>query len=455
MLAATVLTRWWMFSRQQGKISRIFCKVSQLVTTISPHHAKQSWLVVLTAALFFFYSFIQLNLPNAINRQIMHTFNLDATGLGILASVYFWSNALFIFPAGILLDRYSPKRLLQAAVAASIIGTYIFASAHNYLFAATGRLIVGWGAAFCFLSCIRLASRWFPPQRMALVTGLVVTMAMLGGFIAQSPLVLLAQWAGWRNAVLIDAGLGVIIALAIGCFVLDHPADGLAKAQADKKQLQTLGFWNGLKLVLMNRNNWFGGIYTALLNLPVFLLGGLWGVRYLVQVHNLTEMQASYATSMLFVGVIFGSPAFGWFSDHLGRRCLPMIFGAIAALVVMLVLMYAPHLSLSALICLFFLIGFVTSSQVLSYPTIAELNPLALTGTALSVASVSVMSSGAIFDPLFGKALEWNWDKAIVNGQPLYSTHDFNTAMMIMPIAFVIGLLIAFLIKETHCESQV
>jgi MFS family permease len=206
--------------------------------------------------------------------------------------------------------------------------------------------------------------------------------------------------------------------------------------------------------VLTNRNNWLGGIYTALLNLPVFLLGGLWGVRYLVQVHGVSEIEASYATSMLFVGIIFGSPAFGWFSDHLGRRCLPMILGAIASLGVMLTLMYMPNLSLTALIVLFFLIGFVTSSQVLSYPTIAELNPMALTGTALSVASMSIMSSGAIFDPLFGKALEWNWDKAMLAGQPLYSVHDFNTAMMIMPVGFVIGLVIAFMITETYCQSR-
>lgn len=425
------------------------------MTTTHRGYGKMGWTVVLTAALFFFYEFIQLNLPNSINRQLMQTFNLDATGLGILASVYFWANAIFLFPAGNLLDRYSPKKLLQFAVSICIVGTYIFASAHDYVFAALGRFLVGLGASFCFLSCIRLASRWFPPHQMALVTGLVVTMAMLGGFIAQSPMVLLADYVGWRNAVIMDAGLGIFIAIAISSLVQDYPPDQITSAQDDRNKLHDMGFWQCIKLVLLNRNNWLGGIYTSLLNLPVFLLGGLWGVRYLVQVHGVTEVEASYATSMLFVGIIFGSPAFGWFSDHIGRRCLPMIIGAIASLIVMLAIMYVPHLSLSCLMFLFFLIGFVTSSQVLSYPTIAELNPIALTGTAVSVASVAIMSSGAIFDPLFGKALEWNWDKKILNGQPVYSLHDFNTALMIMPVAFVIGLIVAFFIRETYCESQV
>lgn len=418
-------------------------------------HGAVAWTVTLTAALFFFYEFIQLIMPNAINVQLMQAFNLDAPGLGWLVSMYFCANALFLFPAGNLLDRYSTKKLLLTAVAFCTVGTFIFGLAPNYWVAAVGRFIVGLGASFCFLSCIRLASRWFPPSRMAFVTGLVVTMAMLGGFVAQYPMVLLTQWLGWRHAMLLNASLGFLVALAIFIIVQDRPPNSHETAHADKAHLQSLGFLRCIKLVLLNPNNWLGGIYTSLLNLPVFLLGGLWGIRYLVQAHNLTDVQASYATSMLFVGVIFGSPAFGWFSDHIGRRCLPMVVGAVTSLLAMLALMYIPNLSLSSLIILFFLIGFLTSSQVLSYPAIAELNPIALTGTAVSVASVTIMCSGVIFQPFFGRLLEWHWDKTMVDGVPIYSVHDFNTAMLTMPIAFVISIVIALMIRETYCESQV
>ena len=419
------------------------------------NHAALAWTVTLTAALFFFYEFIQLIMPNAINVDLMQAFHLDAAGLGWLVSMYFWGNIIFLFPAGMLLDRYSTKKLLLGAVIFCTIGTFIFALAQNLVMAAAGRLIVGLSASFCFLSCIRLASRWFPPSRMAFVTGIVVTMAMLGGFVAQSPMVFLTQWLGWRDAIFLDATLGIAITLMIYFFVQDRPPNSVTNSKADREHLQTMGFFHCLKLVLLNRNNWLGGLYTSLLNLPVFLLGGLWGIRYLVQAHNLSTVEASYATSMLFVGIIFGSPAFGWFSDHIGRRCLPMILGAILSLFVMLILMYVPDLSLTALIVIFFLIGFVTSSQVLSYPTIAELNPIALTGTALSVASVTIMSSGMIFDPLFGWLLERGWDNKIVNNEHIYSVHDYNTAMWIMPIAFLLSIAIAFMIRETYCESQV
>ena len=148
-------------------------------------------------------------------------------------------------------------------------------------------------------------------------------------------------------------------------------------------------------------------------------------------------------------------PVFGWFSDYIGRRVFPMLVGAVISLIMMFVLMYTPDLSLTNLILLFFLLGFTTSSQVLSYPALAELNPIALTSTAISIDSVSIMLSGVIFQPFFGWILELNWDHTMVNGMSVYSAQDFLNAMWIMPIGFVLSIFIAWMIKETYCKSQV
>ena len=52
-------------------------------------HAKLAWIVTLTASLFFFYEFIQMNLFNAINVELREAFRLDAYQLGQLFSMYF------------------------------------------------------------------------------------------------------------------------------------------------------------------------------------------------------------------------------------------------------------------------------------------------------------------------------------------------------------------------------
>jgi MFS family permease len=417
-------------------------------------YAVLAWLATLTAALFFFYEFIQLNLFNAIDVQLMKDFNLNAYKLGQLASMYFYGNALLLIPAGILLDRFSTKKLLLLAVVLCTVATFTFALSTNYSLAAVSRFLVGSGAAFCFLSCIRIASRWFPASRMALVTGIIVTMAMMGGMVAQTPMALLCKYLGWRSTIILDAILGIFIMVAIVFFVEDRPPNSQEAIKADRATLKALGLWRCFQHAVVNPQNWLGGVYTSLLNLPVFLLGALWGMHYLTEVHHLTAVQASYATTLFFVGVILGSPAYGWFSDYIGLRRLPMIVGALFSLVVVMTLLVVPQLSLSSLIILFFLMGFSTSSQVLTYPTIAELNPISLTSISVSIASMTIMSSGFIFQPLFGWMMELQWNHQIVNGVPVYSAHDFNNAMWIIPIGFVIGFMVSLFIKETHCRSQ-
>lgn len=418
-------------------------------------HTALAWIVTLTSALFFFYEFIQMHVFSTINLELREAFHLNAEELGQFFSMYFYANALCLFPVGNLIDRYSTKWLLVLAVSVCTIGTFMFALGTEYWMAASGRFMVGCGASFCFLSCIRIASRWFAPHRMAFVTGMVVTMAMLGGLVAQAPFSLLVHYLGsWRQALLINAFLGVIILLAILFIVQDRPPGTQKEEKDDQKHLKELGLWRCIKLAALNPQNWFGGLYTALVNLPVFVLGGLWGIRYLIDVRQLTETQASYATTLFFVGVIVGCLIYGWISDHIERRVSPMIVGAILSLLVMLALMYLPGLSAGWLITLFFLIGLVTSSQVLTYPTIAELNPIYLTSTAVSIDSVCIMVSGFLIPPFFGWLMEHSGAHQVVNGLEVYSPQAFNYAMLIMPISFLVALIIAFFIRETYCRSQ-
>lgn len=404
-------------------------------------HTLQAWCVVLAASCFFFYQFVQLNLLSAIGLPVMQAFDLTPGGLGQLAAMYFYANAIFLFPAGLLLDRYSTKILLLGALILSVGGTALFSMATHVFPAALGRFMVGTGAAFSFLSCVRLASHWFPPQKMALATGVAVTMAMLGGLVAQTPMALLSAHTGWRYALRLDVLLGIFIFFVIVLIVKDHPPGRHKTAAHSRPKTSLLA---SLGIVTRNPNNWLGGLYTSLMNLPVFLLGALWGIPFLMQVHHLTQVTASWANTLLFVGVMLGSPAFGWVSDHLGRRVFPMIVGAILSLPVILVLLCVPSLSPFTLILLFFLTGFLTSSQVLSFPLIAELNPPSLTSTAVSIDSLLIMLSGAICQPLFG------W--FITRPDTVSRTASLVHAMWSLPIAFALSLVIAFFLRESYCR---
>jgi MFS family permease len=261
-------------------------------------------------------------------------------------------------------------------------------------------------------------------------------------------LTLLTDYLGWRPALYINSGLGLLLLIVIIIYVQDFPQNlGTISLESHRAQLQALGFWNALWQTVGNRQNWLSGLYTSLMNLPIFLLGAMWGSLYLVQMHNLTRAQSSYVTSMIFIGTIIGSPVLGWFSDRIGRRVWPMIVSAVLSLIVILLLMYMPHLTLWTLMLLFFLLGFITSAQIISYPLIAESNPSALVGSAGGLASTLIMAGG-ISQPFFGWLMELNWNGAKIAEVPVYSAHDYHLALAIMPIGFVIALVAAFFLRE-------
>ncbi len=304
--------------------------------------------------------------------------------------------------------------------------------------------------AFAFLSCIRLASRWFEPKQMALASGVIITLGMLGGVVAQTPMALLSQALGWRQAMMIASGLGVALTIIILLTIKDWPTrrcDAISTNKVNKRDQKT-NVWHRLRMVISNPCNWLGGIYTALMNLPVFLLGALWGNMYLVKVHNLTTTQASYITAIMLFGLMIGSPLIGWISDQIQSRRMPMIIGSLASLLVILVIIFAPNLSLLELLLLFLLLGLASSSQVLSFPLITELYAPHATGAANSVVALAIMSSGFIFQPMFGWLVDLHNKSENTLNHTIYSASDLSFAVLIIPLAFTIAVIIASLTSE-------
>jgi MFS family permease len=422
-------------------------KVEQNITL---QNSAQPWVVCFTAALFFFYEFIQMNMFNAISSDLMRDFSITATQLSRLSSIYFYANLLFFPVAGTLLDRFSTRKIILVTLSLCVIGIGIFSQSHTLFVSGIARFISGVGSAFCFLSSIRLASRWFPANRMALISGLIVAMAMTGGMMAQTPLTFLTELVGWRYALLMDSFLGVIIAVIIWKFVQDYPPHFHAQKE-NKERLKAMGLLNTWRISYLNIHNWMAGLYTCFMNLPVAVLGAIWGNLYLTQVHHLTTIQASYAATFLFMGNIIGCPALGWISDRLRRRRLPMTISVLISLILILIVMYSPHLNLAQYLILFFLLGFMTSAQIISYPLVAESNPKQLTATAVSVISFSVISGYPIFQQLFGRLLDLNWQGQMIDNVRVYSASNFHFALMIIPIAFVLAFLISLFVRETHC----
>lgn len=419
---------------------------------------KNPWIVVLSAAMFFCFEFIQINMFNVIDKEIMRDLNVDGVTLSWISSMYFYGNILLLLPAGLLLDRFSTRNLILFAMILSIIGTVLFAMSTDIYMAGFGRFLVGVsGGPFCFLSTMRLASRWFPEEKLAFVIGTIVSIGMVGGLIAQTPFAMLVEALGWRYSIGVNVCFGIFILGLISLFVFDYHPDRKEEYERQRQEHKEVGFARGLHLVAIKPQNWLCGSFASLLNLPIFILGALWGSLYLQNSHNLTLMESSYVSSMLYIGMLIGSPFFGMISDKIRLRKFPMFIGLVICFVSVMVVMQN-QLSITGLLFWFLLMGFGSSSQILCYPTIAESNSLTLTGSAESLSAVLIMSGGAVFQPVFGYLVEKYWNGLKSLGVPVYSADNFHFAMYLFPVTIIISGVFAWKIRETYgrrIESEI
>lgn len=425
----------------------------QRAASLDENKPATPWIICFSAALFFFYEFIQMSMFDTISSDLMRDFSIAGTQLSNLSATYLWADVLFLFPAGILLDRYSTYKIILVSLVTCVLSTALFAMATTFWFAAVCHFFAGIGNSVCFLSCVKLASRWFPPQRMAFVIGLIATFAMTGGFIAHSPLNWLSGQVGWRWALQINAMIGLVILIVIALWVKERPSNPLKDYSRLKSTPEAIPLWISAQKALKNWQNWRCGLFVSFLNLPLMVLGGLWGSLYLQQVHGLSSGQASLVSSMQFVGSIVGFPLFGAISDQLGQRRNVMIVGAASSLLLMLAIVFAHDLTFTSALWLFFGLGVLTSSQVIGYPVISESNYKEMTGMATSIGSTLIMGGAGVAQVSFGFIMDFFWDQRMLGGVPWYSAANYQWALSMFPLCFFLALVLALKTKETYCRS--
>ena len=391
----------------------------------------------------FFCVIIQGNMFASIADNLMKDFQIGPKGVTYLSTIYYFSNVLFLFIAGYVLDHYSPKKTLLFAMFLCVGSTFIFAQTTHFYTALLCRFVTGIGSAFCFLGPIRVASRWFPLNKMAMVTGLVVTFAMTGGILSQYPLTLLVNEWGWRLSVQGIAWFGLILWFVMFLGIQEN------RFHAGRHDGVKISVIEIFKRIYLNASIMKAAMYTSLMNMAVAVFGAMMGILYLMQRCQISKSEAAVINSMLFLGSIIGGPLVGWISDQLGKRVIPMKIAAVMTLWIILCIMYAPIGKVSMGL-LFFLLGLVTAAQVISYALVAESCSPQMTAMAVSAISVLTQGGYVVYQNLYSFLLIYF--SADTAGE--YGLRSFQSAAIILPLGVALAYTLIGRLRDVHAREM-
>jgi MFS family permease len=409
------------------------------------------WIVWGLACLFYFYECLLQVSPGVMSNELMRDFSVTSQTLGILSGVYFYSYAAMQLPGGVLMDYFGPHRLLTLATIVCAISTIAFGMTDNFFMACIARLMIGFGSAFAAVGTMKLAANWFPAQRFALLTGLMVTIGMLGAIGGEAPLALLIDGFGWRQSMLIMGTIGLVLAVLLFFIAKDTPKnyDPAAHHHAEEEEL----LMPSLVALMKNKQLWLVACYGGLMYMATPVFCGLWGVPFLMNKMMLTKATAANYISLVFIGWAIASPLWGIFSNRIGLRKPPMYIGCIGALICSVLFIFAPISSSFLMEFLLFAFGIFSAGFLPAFTVAKELCNKKYVASGLSFMNMMNMIGIALAQPLIGYILDKLWQGELNGNVRVYPIEAYHTGLAILPLGMLIALIILPKIKETYCQS--
>jgi MFS family permease len=411
-----------------------------------------AFVICILAAAFYMYEFtLQVSL-GVMTNELMQDLNLNAASLGLASAFYFYAYTPMQVPAGLLHDRFGPRRTLTFAIMICAIGALCFSFSTGVVHASLGRFMMGIGSAFSFSGALMLIARWFPPQHFAVLSGFVQLMSSVGAIGGEVPLAKAIHHWGWRPSMVFLAIFGAVLALVVWWVVRDFPNDKDERI-AHPHPVET-DMLAKMKALFGNKPAWWIAAYSFLIWAPIAAFAGLWGIPFLVSAYHMTTESASFACATIWIGIGIGSPLSGWISEQIERRCIVLATCAVMGIIASISVMYCT-LSLPILYLCLFMMGLAGGGQSLAFCVVRDNSHPKSIGAAIGLNNMATVAGGAILQPIIGYLLYINWDGVMSGHTPVYNATDYRMGLLMIPMCYVLAAIVSLkCVKETYCKQK-
>ncbi|MDR2781616.1 MAG: MFS transporter [Holosporaceae bacterium] len=394
----------------------------------------------------FFYQFIARSaFPTVLTEQFMKYFQIDATGMGVLASCYYWVYTFMQIPAGLLSDRFGPRKISVLSAMMCSCGVLLFVSTTNCYVAGCGQMMLGFGSSFAFILVMKVITSYFSSEEVPVKTSITVAIGCSGPVIGGPAVSALVSHFDWVNLMKVFAIAGLFLAVALGMIVRDKESGG-----AGSKRISPM---DSIKIIMTSSQVWILSLYTMAQYAPLSALGDLWGVSFLKKAYGIDSATASFANNMLYVGMVVGAPTFAYLARIWDSYKKPMIVGIVGAAMSMATIIMGAELPLKAAFFLFFATGFCCAAT-LAYPLAVMIFPSSIGATVSGFVNMVCMFSGVVLMPLIGYIVNWSWDGTIENGLKVYSLNDFRLGLVSVLVFLLAGFVLSLMIKDRSPREQ-
>lgn len=408
------------------------------------------WIVFGTAILYYCFAYLLRVYPSVMEHHLLSHFNVSVKDFGFITGFYYFAYAPMQLPVGVTVDRIGARRSLLLGCIIATCGVLVFAETQTIHIALAGRFLIGLGAAFGYVTALKIASLWLPKRIFATAIGFLTGAGMLAAIATDNYLTHLIRITSFQNVLLFPAYIGAILFVLIFLFVKNKEglnADNLPVSQNTSYKKLCLQLWEIMKKPQM----WLIGLVGALLYLPSSVFVDAWAIPFFRTARGFTAQQGALAASLTLAGWIISSFVSGYLSDRYETRKIPLLIAGFGATIISSILIFMHIHNITAIYCLLFSLGIFCGPHPLCFSLSKENCSHDISGTAVAFANFVIMSGGMILQPVVGDILE-HIDKiaSSAGSSAHYTGHDFSIALSVIPIGLLIACFCTFFIKETY-----
>lgn len=393
--------------------------------------------------------------PNVMEDQLLQHFHTTSFGYSLITVFYYVAYAPMQIPVGVSVDKIGPRKSLLAACLIAMLGVLIFGSTNNMGVALLGRFCIGLGAAFAYVTALKLATLWLPRKYFATATGIVTGLGMVAAAFTEPGFTQLLISHGYTSVMRAPLYAGLALFILILFVIKDKPRNQVnTELLEESSPMSYYQLWRYVKLIMRNKQMWLIGLIGCLLYMPSSVFLDAWMIPYLKACNHFTALQAATGNSMMLAGWILSSFLVGFLSDLFGTRKLPLIIACISATIISSLLIFSHGLDTQAIFILLFCFGFACGPHPLCFTLSKENWSKKISGTAVSFTNFLIMMGGFIMQPVIGHLLNAGWHGNFSEGHiRLYSSHDYMSALIIIPVGLIIATILSFFISETYTKK--